>query len=70
MNAKVFFCAICWQEFDEPKEHDAPSAFKGERLNGHCNGDIRRAEPSAATKRKAEKGEPLDLTQGEPIILA
>lgn len=67
---RLLYCAICWQEFDSPSEHDAASAYKGERLNGHCRGDIRLATPKSRTqiKRMAQK-EALPLDSADPIIL-
>lgn len=45
MNTPFLYCALCWQEFDHPQEHDrASSDPQGRRLNGHCKGDIRRQE--------------------------
>lgn len=63
------YCAICWQEFNHPKEHAAPSSYAGERLNGHCAGDIRTKERDWKPKAKREASPLLDLDSSEPIIL-
>ncbi len=70
MDTPKFYCAICWQEFDDIINHDAASSVQGKRINGHCKGDIRVANP--ATMRKAKtvlKAEGLALDSAEPIVL-
>jgi len=41
MNKYRFVCYLCWQWFDEMPQHDQGSFVDGERVNGHCPGDIR-----------------------------
>ena len=67
-NSKLLYCAICWQEFDYPEQHDAASAYKGERLNGHCPGDIKRQDRQHNPRVRPdtppylpEAGEPLTI---------
>ncbi len=65
----ALYCSLCWQEFDHPAEHDAASSYKGERLNGHCRGDIHRQERGGAgTRGKTEKGPALPES-GEPLVI-
>lgn len=67
---KLLYCAKCWQEFDNVKDHNAGSWFKGERLDVSCSGDIRHSTPSSARRIKAMKqAESLPLDAGEPIKL-
>lgn len=53
---KRFYCALCWQEFDNPQEHNAGSWFGRERLDKDCAGDIRIAE-GRVVKSRAGRGE-------------
>lgn len=68
MNRKhSLYCRLCWQEFDSISQHDAPSAYDRQRLNGHCRGDIQALsfEPGHSTKRPLMPF--LDLDCGVPL---
>lgn len=48
MKPAKLYCRLCWQEFDRTEQHDAPSLYNRQRLNGHCPGDIRPLLPQSA----------------------
>ena len=61
-----YYCRLCWQEFDDPGEHNAGSYLGRERLNGYCPGDIHLKEHRPRRSRiKAEQGK-IEFT-GEPL---
>ena len=62
------YCALCWQEFNNARDHNATSEFNGKRLNGYCAGDIRRSEAVPARQSKRAE-EPLLPDPGEGIII-
>lgn len=63
-----YYCALCHQEFNDPKEHPKGSYFDNRRLNGVCSGDIRKQDHTAK-KRQLSDNKPqvgdLPFT-GEP----
>lgn len=75
------YCKLCWQEFDFMDEHDRgsylggnyfPSSIpteEGERLNGHCPGDIHRTDYRVQKRNKRLHSPNLDLDQGDPLRL-
>lgn len=65
--AKAFYCAKCWQQFDEPKEHNRGSWFGSLRLDGGCKGDIRRSDSQPRPRGPKPVNEKLDLDAGEPL---
>ena len=59
MKPFKLYCRICWSQFDYIEQHDAGSYYNGERLNGHCPGDIRSTD--VRTNHRIAEGPMPDL---------
>jgi hypothetical protein len=62
-----WYCILCWQEFDDPSQHNAGSFHGKERLNGGCPGDIRRRPDHSKALNSKHESPLLDLDAGDPV---
>lgn len=64
------YCALCWQEFEHPREHGAGSFdHERKRLNGHCPGQIRVKPENFVSRGPKAETPSLDLDSAEPLIV-
>lgn len=70
----LLYCAICWQEFDNPAEHNSGSLLStrtgNQRLDGLCKGDIRKVSDRPKMAKFQRQSNGLELDSGDPIVIA
>ncbi len=61
-----YYCALCWQEFDDPVWHKDMKLMDGSKLE--CRGDIREQVHGVNHRPRREKPPVLDFP-GDPLII-
>lgn len=69
MAKYIWYCAICWQQFDHIKEHNTGSWVGLERIDGVCKGDIRQCRDTIKNPSTSAVPGSFDFDSSEAITI-